>query len=188
MLHITLPEMTRDLVILAKGDSITVQLEESLADDGWLGGSFAKWVQDPRGFPTVQKADGRYCGFFLFGSNEGGDQYTAITGQNPHYSYATLQFGGNVGYTNTYERYGYKARHGLGPVVPLTYTANQLLYVSENGILTNENESDLTTYEAHDFPDGDPVPDMSFIAFGLCMTPPADVTNQYIGIQTNIGV
>lgn len=185
---VALPELARDLVLMVKGDSMTVQVAQSLVDSGWDGGMFAKYTFPVGGFPTIEKADGRYCGFFIFGSNEQADQFTAMTQQNTTYSYVVLQFGGNVAYTRTFEEYGYLARHGLGPNVPLVYTPNQLLYISENGQVTNENESDLGVYPPHNFPDGTPVPNLSFIAFGLCFCPPQTVTNFYIGIQTNIGV
>lgn len=185
---VALPELARDLVLMVKGDSMTVQVSDELDAEGWAGGIFAKYTTPVGGFPTVTRADGRYCGFFIFGSDEQADQFTAMTRQNVVYSYVTLQFGGNVAYTRTFEEYGYLARNGLGPMVPLVYTPNQLLYISENGKVTNENESDLGVFGPHNFPDGTPVPDLSFVAFGLCFCPPMAVTNFYIGIQTNIGV
>jgi len=187
-MQISLPELSRDLVILYKGDTITAQVRDDMAAAGWAGGQFGRWVVDASGFPTLALADGRYCGFFLFGSSEAGDQYTAMTEQNPHYKYVVLGFGGNVFYTRTFEQYGYLARHGLGPMVPLSYEPQQILYVSENGKITPENESDLATYGIHNFPDGTPVPDMSFTFFGICAVPPMAKTNQYMCIQTNFGV
>lgn len=188
MLQIGLPELARDLVVFYKGDTITAQVADSLAASGWQGGQFGRWIFDPSGFPTLAMADGRYCGFYLFGSSEAGDQYTAMTDQNTYYKYVVLGFGGNVFYTKTFEQYGYLARNGLGPMVPLVYAPQQVLYISENGKITNENESDLATYGAHNFPDGSAVPDMSFTFFGICAVPPMAKTNQYICIQTNFGV
>lgn len=187
MTPIRLPELSRDLVLLVKGDSMTVAVDPGLAASGWPGGMFAKYTVSPTGFPTVMKADGRYCGFFIFGSDEDADQLTGMELQNVVYSYVVLQFGGNVAYVRVFETLGYAARHG-GPQTALVYTPNQLLYISENGLVTNENESDLGTYGAHNFPDGVAVPDMSFVAFGLCFVPPSILTNGYLGIQTNIGV
>ena len=183
-----LPELARDLVLMYKGDSTTVQISDDLAASGWSGGTFGRYVTPVGGFPTVGRADGRYCGFFIFGSDEQADQFTAMTQQNVIYSYATLQFGGNWFYTRTYEEFGYLARHGLGPYVPLVYQPNQFLYISENGISTNENESDQSLFPPHNFPDGTPVPNMSFIAFGLCAVPPEAVTRFYMACQSNIGV
>lgn len=182
-----LPELSRDMVLMVKGDSMTVVLDPSLVASGWTGGTFAKYTTTLTGFPTIAKSDGRYCGFFLFGSDEEADQLTGMELQNVVYSYAVLQFGGNVAYLRHYEKFGYAARHG-GPQVALVYTPNQLLYVSENGLVTNENESDLGVFGAHNFPDGTPVVDKSFIAFGLCFAPPSALTSDYIGIQTNIGI
>ena len=185
---VILPELARDLVLMVKGDSFTVQIANGFDAEGWPGGQFVKYTTPVGGFPTVTKADGRYCGFMIFGSNEQADQFTSMTQQNVVYSYATLQFGGNVFYTRTYEEFGYLARNGLGPMVPLVYTPNQFLYISENGKITNENESDQALFPPHNFPDGTPVPDNSFIAFGLCFAPPQPATNFYIGCQSNIGV
>lgn len=185
---VALPELARDLVLMVKGDSFTVQVADELAQTGWAGGQFVKYTTPVGGFPTVNQADGRYCGFFIFGSDEQADQFTSMTQQNTLYNYAVLQFGGNVFYTRTFEELGYLARNGLGPAVPLVYTPNQFLYISENGKITNENESDQALFPAHNFPDGSPVVDNSFIAFGLCFCPPGPVTRGYIGCQSNIGV
>lgn len=180
----------RDLVILHKGDTIPVQITDSLAAAGWQGGQFCRWVTDPSGQPTVDIADGRYCAFFPFGSNELGDQLTSMTTQNVTYKYATIFFGGNIFYTSVYEVYGYEARHG-GPLVPLVYIPNNPLYISENGKITCEDESNMIVFGGplpnHTFPNGDPITSR-FVFFGSCVTPPAASTNQYLAVQTNFGV
>ena len=182
----------RQLVILHKGDTMPVQITSDLAAAGWLGGQFVRWVADPAGSgqPTLDIADGRYCGFFAFGSNEPADQFTSMTGQNTRYRYISLFFGGNMFYTSTYETYGYVARHG-GPLVPLTYTPNNPLYVSENGKITSEDESDMVVFGGpipnHTFPDGSPILSR-FVFFGSCVAAPTAAMNNYLGVQTNFGV
>ena len=179
--------LDRDLVFLHKGDSMPVAIVDDLAIRGWLGGEFLRWVDAGTGMPTVDIADGRYCGFAGFGSAETGDQYTAMVTQNIVYDYVNLFFGGNYIYTRTYERYGYLYRHGLGPMVPLVYAANQALYISENGQITNEDESDFAIFPPHTFPDGTPIL-VRFVFFGVCSVPPQAGSKYYIGCQTNFGV
>lgn len=179
--------LDRDLVVLHKGDTITVAISSTLAVSGWAGGQFCRWVDEGTGELTVAIADGRYCGFLPFGSSESGDQYTAMTNQNSTYRYATMFFGGNIFYTRTYEVYGYLARHSLGPVVPLVYGVGQFLYVSENGKLTTEDESDFGIFPPHPFPDGTPIT-VRFVFFGVCAVPPSAATKNYIAIQTNFGI
>jgi len=164
-----------------------VQIAPHLSTRGWAGGEFFRWVDIGNGTPCVDIADGRYCGFSAFGSSEDGDQYTAMTNQNTVYDYANLYFGGTFFYTRTYERYGYMARHGLGPMVPLVYTSSQYLYVSENGRITPEDESDFVIFPPHPFPDGSPIL-ARFVFFGVCSVPPQAACKNYIGVQTNFGV
>jgi hypothetical protein len=183
----------RDCVILHKGDTIPVQITASIAAQGWQGGQFARWVADPNGSPspTVDIADGRYCGIFVFGSDESGDQFTAMTNQNQTYQYVSLFFGGNILYTRVFETYEYNGRHGIGPLVPLVYTPNNPLYISENGKITPEDESNMVMYGGpvanHTFPDGSPIL-LRFVFFGSCMVAPSAATNNYLGVQTNFGV
>jgi len=179
--------LDRDLVILHKGDTIPVKISDALAASGWAGGQFCRWIDDGSGDLTVALADGRYCGFMPFGSSESGDQYTAMTNQNPTYKYVVMFFGGNVVYTKTYETYGYLARHGLGPLTPIVYIPNQSLYISENGKITNEDESDFAIFPPHTFPDGSPIL-VRFVFFGVCAVPPQTSTKFYLATQTNFGV
>ncbi len=180
----------RDLVSFRKGDTVTSKLHPTLTS--WAGGQFVKWFDDGTGEPCVKKADGRFCGFLAYGSDESADQWNSFTHQNASYSYGVVTFGGNFFATRTYETQGYLARNGLGPVVDLVYTANQKLYVSENGLITNENESDLGTYGAHNYPDGSPVVDMSHEVFGIVAVPPnaenSAMGTNYIVVQTNLGL
>lgn len=184
-LIVGLPDyMNRDLVLLYKGDSITSRISSDLTDSGWSGGQFARWVSDGSGQPCLGMSDGRFCGFMPFGSAETGDRWTSTADQNTTYGYAVLYFGGCFFYTRIYETYGYMARNSLGPMVPLTYTAQAKLYISENGKITTENESDLTVFPPHNDGDGNPVIDQDFESPGICSVPPSAASKQYIGVQT----
>lgn len=178
--------LTRDLVPLHKGDSITVKIASSLAASGWEGGTFVRWTDDGSGELTVTIANGLYCGFLPFGSEETGDGYASITGQNTHYKYATMFFGGNVFYTRVYETETYDSRNG-GPYAALTYTPNQALYISENGKITNQDESDPAVNPGGLFPDGTPIT-VPFVFFGTVAVPPSSASRNYLGVQTNFGV
>lgn len=186
--------LTRDLVALHKGDSFTVKIYDGVATgnvvnmrDAWDGGQFVRWFDDGSGDLTVTLANGVYCGFTPFGSAELGDKFTSISDSDITYDKVVMYFGGNIFYTRTYETETYVSRNGLGPFAALTYTANQSLYVSENGKITNEDESDLAINPTGNFPDGTPIT-VPFVFFGVCAVPPSTATNNYIGVQTNFGV
>ena len=176
-----------DLIMVHRGDSMPAKIADLLINSGWLGGQFCRWVDGGDGQPTIDMADGRYCGLFPFGSREVVDKHTAIEYTPTEYGVTTFNFGGNFVYTRIYERYGYLARHSLGPMIPLVYKANQSLYVSENGKITNEDESNFVIFPVHTFPNGEPIL-VPFIFFGIVAVVPYSTTNQYMGVQTNFGI
>lgn len=176
--------LTRDLVFLYKGDNITVKTNPALTASGWDGGQFVRWYADGTGELTIALANGVFCGFLPFGSDEDSDQFTALTESDVTYKKAVLYFGGNIYYTRTYETETYKSRHAIDPYTPLVYTANQILYVSENGKLTNEDESDPAVNPGGLFPDGDPIV-LPFNPVGWTTVPPVVGTKNYLGVHTN---
>ena len=178
----------RDYAALHKGDSLPVKINAALAASGWAGSQFVRWIDDGSGEPCVTLADGRYCGFLPFGSNESGDQYTSITATATTYRSTTMFFGGNIGFSRIFETETYESRHG-GPLALQVYSVQRALYVSENGKITTENESDPAVNPGLLFPDGTPITANSFVFFGIVMVPPhATRTNNYLGIQTNFGI
>ena len=179
--------LTRDLVLLHKGDSITVKIDSTLVASGWEGGQFVRWYADGTGELNVRLANGVYCGFLPFGSDELADQFTALTDSDVTYLKAVMYFGGNVFYTRTYETETYQSRHGMVPYTPITYTASQSLYISENGKITNEDESDAAVNPGGLFPDGSPIL-VPFVFFGVVAVPPVTNSRNYLGVQTNFGV
>ena len=172
---------SRDCAIFRKSESITIKVSDAMVKRGWAGGSFVRWVNDGTGDPCVDIGNGTYCGFVPFGSNEVADQYTAMTNQNPTYKYVVLFFGGNLMGTISYEKYTYLSRHS-GPLVPLVYNANDFLYVSENGLITNQDESNSAVNPGGLFPDGSPIL-TPFTNFGVCAVPPVEQTDNYIIAQ-----
>jgi hypothetical protein len=177
--------LVRDLCLLRKGDSVSVKLHPTLIASGWSGGSFVRWVDDGTGDMCVRLGDGRFSGYLPFGSNETGDGFTSIFSQNQRYGYATMAFGGGIFYTRIFETQTYQARNGLSAPTAITYPSNAPLYVSENGKLTAEDESDIAVNPTGLFPDGDPIV-IPFSAIGVCVVPPSTRTKNYIGVQTLI--
>ncbi len=111
----------------------------------------------------------------MWGSDERGDDYTAITRQQLVYQYATMFSGGCLISTSSYERYTYASRIGPGPLVSLVYGSNDVLYLSLRGLWTKEDELTLS---------GDPLAPAFFTGF-VAQLP--KVTNRYfLGIQTSM--
>lgn len=174
--------LNRDCVLIKKGDSVTVKVEASLAALGWVGGTFFRWVDDGSGEPCLGLSYGVAAGYAVFGSGEEGDQYTSLTGQNTRYSYVNLFYGNAIFATRNFERHTYASRNGVGPLVPLTYKFNGLVYVSENGLLTTEDESDPAVNAGGLFPDGEPIT-APFSPVGVCAVTPQAQAKGYLFAQ-----
>lgn len=175
-----MPELprTRDVVVLFKGDSYTVLVDDLMRSSGWQGGQAVKWTDSPRDEFLVTYSDGLYGGFLLWGSKESSDQFIAIEEQQPKYGYATLCLGGWLMSTRTFERYTYASRTGGGPLVPITYTVGQRLLFSLRGYWTNEDEWTLS---------GDPrAPNGYYIGSVVQAPAPNELGVYYMMIQTSI--
>jgi hypothetical protein len=170
-----MPEIfrTRDVVVFHKGPSFTVEVSQSTATSGWLGGSGFVWT-DPVGdrlLATV--SDGLFGGFALWGSDESSDDFTASTRNQPTYRFVVLAAGGWIFSTSTYERYTYVSRTGGGPLVPLVYNASDRLRFSLRGYFTVEDEWDLS---------GDPrAPNLNYV--GAVVQRPTPSRSDYLTIQ-----
>lgn len=134
----------RDCVILKKGDTYPVTIDETLATQGWRGGQGVQWATSSKDEFLVSPSDGLYAGFMLWGSDEVPDQYTSMTGNQPAYRSATVGAGGWMVATTTYERYTYASRTGGGPLVPITYRESDRLVFSLRGYFTSEDEWSLS--------------------------------------------
>jgi hypothetical protein len=118
---------------------------------------------------------GRGAGFVLWGSDEPSDLFTAITGQQVAYGFATLMAGSCIMSTTTFERYTYASRIA-GPLVEINYSPADKLYWSLRGYFTSEDEWALS---------GDPrAPNADSV--GFVVQKPSDLTGGYISIQTTL--
>lgn len=172
-----MPELprTRDSIILFKGDTYPVAVDAALAVSGWRGGQGCQWSASARDEFLVTASDGLYAGFFLWGSDESSDQFTAMTRQQPTYRYATIGAGGWLISTISFEKYTWLSRQG-GPLVPIVYNESDRLVFSLRGLWTKEDEWTLA---------GDPrAPNAYFI--GFVAQAPSSLTSQYMTIQTSI--
>lgn len=132
---------TRDVVVHWKGDSYPVAVHPDMLTLGWPGGQGVKWVDSPLDEFRVDYSDGIYGGFLLWGSEENADRFTGMSANQLVYGYAILCAGGWVASFDTYERYTWDSRHGIGPPnVPISYTVGERLVFSNRGWFTNEDE------------------------------------------------
>lgn len=172
-----MPEIfrSRDCVVFFKGDSQTVAVDQAMVDGGWPGGQGVQWVDAASDDRVVSYSTGLYGGFLVWGSDEEGDRYTAITKSQPHYRYATMLSGGCLIATSSYERYTYASRIGPGPLVPLVYGIQDVLFLSRRGLWTKEDELTLS---------GSPLAPAFFTGFVAQVPKPA--TRDFLGIQTSM--
>jgi hypothetical protein len=133
----------RDCIVFYYGDLYPVAVSQDMVDNGWPGGQGVTWVNSAQDERMVTYSNGLYGGLLIWGSDESGDRFTSMTGQFRRYRYATFLAGGALISTSTYERYTYASRVGPGPLVPLQYGPNDVLYLSLRGYWTNEDEPTL---------------------------------------------
>lgn len=169
------PIRDRECIILVKGDTYPVTVDSVLATQGWKGGQAVQWTAPTQDEFLVTRSNGLYAGFMLWGSSEVGDQFTAMTQNQPYYRFGTVGAGGWHILTTTFERYTYASRQ-VGPLVPITYNASDRLLFSLRGYWTSEDEWSLS---------GDArAPNTYFI--GFVTQAPSSLTNFYLGIQVSI--
>lgn len=177
MFELMLPQIrTRDCVVLVKGDTQGVNVTEELSANGWPGAQGVTWAPSSKDEFLVQRSDGRPAGFLLWGSDERSDQFTAMTRLQPTYRIAVFCFGSWVMLTTTYEKYTYASRTGGGPLVPIVYQANDILFMSNRGWLTVEDEWTLS---------GDPrAPNILWC--GHVIQPPSAQTDDFMTVQMSV--
>lgn len=177
-----MPEIVRgrDLILFKKGDHFQVTVSEELSQGGWPGGQGVKWADSSKDEFKVTYSDGICSGFLLWGSDEAGDKFTAMTGNQPYYRFAVMYSGGSFFSTSSYERYTYASRTGGGPLVPIVYNTNDFLFMSLRGLWTKEDEWDLS---------GDPrgpLADQTFVGglAGMVSQVPSVLNDHFMAIQT----
>lgn len=134
----------RDCYVFIKGDTRGYAVSPAMLSGGWVGGQGVTWTSSTIDQPTLTYSDGLYGGFMLWGSDEQGDKYTAMTGQFLKYGYGVMMCGRALISTTAYEQYTYASRIGGGPLVPLVYSCSDLLYLSKRGYWTKEDELTIT--------------------------------------------
>ncbi len=171
-----MPEIfrSRECLVYFKGDSQTVTVSQTMVDLGWAGGQGVQWADTSSDDRVVSYSEGLYGGFLVWGSDETGDLFTSMTRSQPTYRYATMFSGGCLIATSTYERYTYASRIA-GPLVPLTYQEQDILYLSRRGLWTIEDELTLS---------GD-LRSPAFFA-GFVSQAPKSTNNFFLGIQTSM--
>lgn len=169
-----MPEIfhTRDCIVYFKDDAYTVVVDGAMVSAGWPGGQGVQFVGATGDDFLVTFSRGHFGGFLMWGSDEEGDDFTAMTRNQPHYRFATMLSGAALLATSSYERYTWASRQ-VGPLVPLTYGINDKLYLSLRGLWTNEDE--LTA-------SGDP--DAPASLAGITAQVPMEPNNWFLGIQT----
>ena len=172
-----MPEIirSRECVVFFYGDRQTVAVSSAMVSGGWTGGQGVQWANSVTDERLVTYSIGLYGGFLVWGSDEPGDDYTAITRQQPTYRYATMFSGGCLMSTTSYEKYTYASRVGPGPLTPIVYAPNDLLYLSLRGLWTNEDELTLS---------GNPLAPCFFTGFVAQV--PSVLNRFYLGIQTSM--
>lgn len=149
-------EDSGDVQLMFPGDRFPVIAGPTLRTTGWRGGLFVRYVTAGEDF-TVEVSDGNEsCGFILFQSED--YQITPPTGTGPgspqNYTSQQLlnpQGGNNVvtmvnGGTRAFFRvFETTALTGAGTRTggPITYTLNEDLKISENGLLCNDSDVNL---------------------------------------------
>jgi len=165
---------SRDCVVFYYGDRQTVAVSAAMVTGGWAGGQGVQWSNSLTDERLVTYSKGLYGGFLVWGSDETGDRFTAMTRQQLVYRYATMFSGGCLISTTSYERYTYASRIA-GPLVPLVYAPNDVLYLSLRGLWTKEDELTLSA---------DPLAPAFFT--GFVSQVPKTLNSFFMGIQTSM--
>ncbi len=167
---------TRDVIIFDKGKAFTVNVDLTMAVNGWQGGQGVQYTPPPLDEPFVTFSDGYAAGFVLWGSDESSDEFTSMTRNQPTYKFVTIGAGSWVIATRTFEQFTYASRTGGGPLVPIVYNASDRLVFSLRGLWTKEDEWTLS---------GDPRAPNKFY-LGYVIQTPIPARDNYMTIQVSI--
>jgi len=145
-----------DVDLMFPGDRFPVIAGPNLRSTGWRGGTFVMYVTGTSDF-TVEVSDGNAAtGFILFQSEDYQLTPPSGTGPGSPQNFTSQQFlnpegGNNVvtvvnGGTRAFFRvFETVALNGAGARAggPITYTLNEDLKISENGLLCNDSDGNL---------------------------------------------
>ena len=145
-----------DVELMFPGDRFPVIAGPNLRSTGWRGGTFVMYVTGTSDF-TVEVSDGNAAtGFILFQSEDYQLTPPSGTGPGSPQNFTSQQFlnpegGNNVvtvvnGGTRAFFRvFETVALNGAGARAggPITYTLNEDLKISENGLLCNDSDGNL---------------------------------------------
>lgn len=166
---------SRDCTVFFKDDAYTVTVDAALVSLGWPGGQgvqFVGSVGSADDLAVVSFSRGFFGGFLVWGSDEAGDDFTAMARNQPQYQFATMMSGSALIATSSYERFTIASRL-VPPLVPLIYTVDEPLYLSLRGLWTNEDELTII---------GDP--SAPAVMAGFVTQRPREDNNFFLSIQT----
>jgi hypothetical protein len=165
----------RDCTVFVKGDTHAFAVSPSMLAGGWVGGQGFQWGQSTNDAPIMTYSTGLYGGVLVWGNDEQGDRFTAMTGQFLKYGYAVAMVGNALISTVAYEQYTYASRIGGGALAPLVYVSGEPLFFSRRGYWTKEDEMTLT---------GDALAPAFFAGFVAQI--PKPLNQMRLGVQTSM--
>jgi len=185
------PDDVLDVELLHTGDRLPVLAGPTLRSTGWRGGQFVMYVTGPWEF-TVERSNGTVApGFLLFqsedyaptppvgtgpGSPENFISHQFLSGQSPASSnVATIVTGNTRAFFKIYETIALNGA-GVRAGGAITYNLNDVLVVSENGLLCNDLDANLLAA-------GIPVPQ----PVGMVSAIPTKNNGYRMGVDLNIG-
>ncbi len=146
----------QDVELMYPGLRLAVTAGPDLRASKWFGGLWVKYIQSTEGDFVVEQSDGEdVAGFLLFPS----ENYSFLVSPGPNYgsnaNYTSAQPATGVGGQNVvtmisdntraffrhYETISLVGGVRNGP--PIVYAVNEVLYISENGLLTNDSIAEL---------------------------------------------
>ena len=141
-----------DVEVFFPGDKFPVVVGASLRNTGWRGGLWVRYALGDQDF-TVEVSDGNLVAGFLMFSSEYADP-SSVGGPSDFISYQpatqiggqnvmTMVNGGTRAFWKQYETQRIVAGARTGAII--TYTLNEALKISENGLLCNDSDGDLGT-------------------------------------------
>ena len=155
----TRDRVDRDVELHFPGDRFPVTVGPVLQSTGWRGGLWVMYVDDPDEEYVVEVSDGTGAAGFLLPQSEsylnsvpnrryGGQRGSPADWTNQRFranivaNVVTMVSGGTRALFEMYETTALVGANRTG--ASITYTLNQPLKVSENGLLTNESDGALT--------------------------------------------